>query len=150
MTHNAPQPASGQTVALIVAAGRGRRFGGALPKQYAPLGGRTVLAWTIEAFLTHPGVDRVRCAIHPDDRDLYDHVVATLQGPADTLLPPVFGGATRQDSVRLGLDSLADAPPARVLIHDAARPFVSAGVIDGILDALDTHPGAIPALAVIA
>ena len=131
------------SVALIVAAGRGRRFGGALPKQYAPLGGETVLRHTVRAFLRHPGVDAVRVAIHPDDADLY---AAALHGL--DVLAPVMGGATRQDSVRLGLESLETLNVAKVLIHDAARPFVSPGVIDGVIDALDDEAGALPALAV--
>lgn len=137
-----------KTVALIVAAGRGRRFGGAQPKQYAPLGGRTVLAWTVDAFMNHPGVDGVRCVIHPDDQDLYAAAVFDIGAGKPGLLPPVFGGATRQDSVRLGLESLVEDGVGRILIHDAARPFVDAGVIDGVLKALETHPGALPALAV--
>lgn len=134
---------SQRTVALIVAAGRGRRFGGALPKQYAPLGGETVLRRTVQAFVAHPGVDAVRVVVHPEDTDLYQSAVAGLD-----VLTPVPGGATRQDSVRLGLESLEALDVSRVLIHDAARPFVDASVIDGVLGALDRHGGALPALAV--
>jgi 2-C-methyl-D-erythritol 4-phosphate cytidylyltransferase/2-C-methyl-D-erythritol 2,4-cyclodiphosphate synthase len=137
-----------QTVALIVAAGRGRRFGGAQPKQYAPLGSKTVLRRTVEAFSGHPDIHAVRVMIHPDDMDLYK---AALDGLADGLyiLEPVFGGATRQESVRLGLESLESLDDVRkVLIHDAARPFVSALIIDEVVKALDTHSGALPALAV--
>lgn len=143
-TSLSPRP----TVALIVAAGRGRRFGGAQPKQYAPLGAVSVLARTVAAFLAHDKVDHVRCVIHADDVDLYDAAVAPFAANDETLLPPVTGGAERQDSVRLGLQSLQDLNPAKVLIHDAARPFVDATLIDGVLDALDTHGGAIPAVAV--
>ncbi|MFC1672755.1 bifunctional 2-C-methyl-D-erythritol 4-phosphate cytidylyltransferase/2-C-methyl-D-erythritol 2,4-cyclodiphosphate synthase [Pseudomonadota bacterium] len=131
------------TVALIVAAGRGRRFGGDQPKQYAPLGGQTVLAQTIARFLANPGVDLVRCAIHADDRDLYDAATEGLD-----LLEPIIGGVTRQDSVRFGLESLQDLGCAKVLIHDAARPFVSDALIDGVIEALDNHAGALPAVAV--
>ena len=130
-------------VALVVAAGRGQRFGGALPKQYASLGGRPVLARTLAAFARHPRIDAVRAVIHPDDRDLYDQASTGLP-----LLEPVPGGTSRQDSVRRGLESLADRSPARVLIHDGARPFVTEAVIDGVLDALDTGPGAIAAVPV--
>lgn len=143
MTQKHTQQDSGRTVVLIVAAGRGRRFGGALPKQYAPLGGETVLYRTVQAFLAHPGIAAVRVAIHPDDTDLYQAATAGLD-----LLAPVLGGATRQDSVRLGLESLHGLDFAQVLIHDAARPFVDAAVIDGVLDALTHHAGALPALAV--
>ncbi|HEY9164475.1 MAG TPA: bifunctional 2-C-methyl-D-erythritol 4-phosphate cytidylyltransferase/2-C-methyl-D-erythritol 2,4-cyclodiphosphate synthase [Magnetovibrio sp.] len=136
-------PETTNTVALIVAAGRGRRFGGALPKQYAPLGTATVLRHTVQAFLAHARVTHVRVVIHQDDVDLYQAAVDGL-----SLLEPVFGGATRQDSVRLGLESLEGLNPSNVLIHDAARPFVSAAIIDGVVDALNEHAGALPAVAV--
>lgn len=135
-----------KTFALIVAAGRGRRFGGALPKQYQQLAGRPVLAWTLAAFATHPEVDGVLAVIHPDDRDLYDAAAAGLD-----LLEPVPGGAERQDSVRLGLErlaALAGAEEARVLIHDGARPLPGEALISRVIAALDTHPGALPCLAV--
>ncbi len=130
-------------IALVVAAGRGMRLGGVLPKQYLPLGGRPLLRHSLETLAAHPRVGKVRVVYHPADRDLYDGAVAGLD-----LLPPVAGGAARQDSVRLGLESLEDLGPERVLIHDAARPFLDRGVIDRVLDALDDAPGAIPALPV--
>ena len=87
--------------------------------------------------------------INPADRSLYDDAVQGSKDPeARKLLAPVAGGETRQDSVRNGLESLADAPPDLVLIHDGARPLVSNAVIDGALDALAGHDGALPALAV--
>jgi len=132
-----------ETVALVVAAGRGRRFGGDLPKQYALLGGATVLRHTLMAFVNDAEVDGVRCVIHPDDRALYDAASAGLD-----VMEPVPGGATRQESVRLGLESLKDTPPRHVLIHDAARPFVDTSLIRGVLDALGDHGGALPAVAV--
>jgi 2-C-methyl-D-erythritol 4-phosphate cytidylyltransferase/2-C-methyl-D-erythritol 2,4-cyclodiphosphate synthase len=131
------------TIALIVAAGRGQRFGGALPKQYQLLAGRPILAWTLAAFARHPRVDGVRAVIHPDDRDLYDRAAAGLD-----LMEPVAGGRERQDSALNGLESLAGLGAAKVLIHDGARPFPPASVIDGVIDALDSRPGAIPALPV--
>ncbi len=133
----------GGTVALVVAAGRGRRFGGDVPKQYTELGGRAVLTRTVRAFLAHPRVDHVRCVIHPDDRNLYTSAVAGLD-----VLEPVDGGAVRQDSVRLGLESLVPLTPDYVLIQDAARPFVDGAVIDGVLDALADHLGALPTVPV--
>jgi 2-C-methyl-D-erythritol 4-phosphate cytidylyltransferase / 2-C-methyl-D-erythritol 2,4-cyclodiphosphate synthase len=132
--------------ALIMAAGRGSRAGGGLPKQYRALGGRTVLARALARFLAHPGLDRIAVVIHPDDAALYD---AATAGTDDArLLDPVAGGDTRARSVRLGLEALArsDPPPGLVLIHDAARPFVSAPVIDGVLAALAGHDAALPAL----
>jgi 2-C-methyl-D-erythritol 4-phosphate cytidylyltransferase/2-C-methyl-D-erythritol 2,4-cyclodiphosphate synthase len=133
-------------IALIVAAGSGMRFGGEVPKQYLPLGGRAVLRHSVEAFLGHARIDGVRVVIGPEHRALYETAVAGL--PAPRLLPPAFGGATRQESVRHGLESLADEPPARVLIHDAARPFVSADIIDRTLAALDEAPAAVVAVPV--
>ena len=135
--------------ALIVAAGRGHRVGGPLPKQYRQLAGRAVLGHSVRRFTTHPGIDRVRVVINPADRPLYDEAVRDSGNAADgALLMPVAGGETRQDSVRNGLESLADAAPDLVLIHDGARPLVSAAVIDGALDALEGHDGSLPALAV--
>lgn len=128
-------------IALVVAAGRGTRLGGAEPKQYRPLAGRPVLRHGLDILSAHPAVAAVRTVYHPDDHALYAAATAGLD-----LLPPVAGGATRQDSVRLGLESLAALAPARVLIHDAARPFLSAGVIDRVLAALDEAPAAIPAM----
>ncbi|WP_193370627.1 bifunctional 2-C-methyl-D-erythritol 4-phosphate cytidylyltransferase/2-C-methyl-D-erythritol 2,4-cyclodiphosphate synthase [Pelagibius marinus] len=136
---------SGKTAdALIVAAGRGQRFGGSLPKQYASLAGVPLLRHTLQAFAAHPAIGRVRAVIHPDDRDLYDAAAAGLN-----LAEPVAGGASRQESVLRGLESLAERAPARVLIHDGARPFVSAPVVDRVLAALDKVPGAIAALPVV-
>lgn len=131
------------TIALIVAAGRGRRFGGDVPKQYQALGGIPVLRHTVQAFLNAYNIDLVRCVIHPDDQDLYEEACAGLD-----ILSPVHGGETRQESVRLGLESLMDHEPDKVLIHDAARPFIAGHVIDGVIEALDVHPGALPAVPV--
>ena len=141
-------PAAGpRTAVIVVAAGRGSRFGGDGPKQYANLAGRTVLRWSIEALLAHPAIESVCCVIHPDDQVAFAQAVAGLQGD----VTPVPGGATRQASVRNGLESLAalPTPPGRVLIHDAARPLLLPSVIDRVLAALATAPGAIPALAVV-
>ena len=135
--------------ALIVAAGRGHRVGGPLPKQYRALAGRMVLGHSVRRFTTHPRVDCVRVVIDPADRPLYDDAVQGSEDPeARKLLAPVAGGETRQDSVRNGLESLSNSPPDLVLIHDGARPLVTEAVIDGALDALAGHDGALPALAV--
>src|SRR5271168_4159975 len=104
--------------ALIVAAGRGTRFGGALPKQYLPFGGSSVLRHAVAAFVSHPRINAVQVVIRGEDRRIFDEAVAGL-----SLLPPVPGGAERQDSVRLGLEALVPYDPERVLIHDGARPF---------------------------
>jgi 2-C-methyl-D-erythritol 4-phosphate cytidylyltransferase/2-C-methyl-D-erythritol 2,4-cyclodiphosphate synthase len=130
-----------KSVALVVAAGRGHRAGGEIPKQYMTLAGRPLLRRTVAAFAGHGEIDAVRVVINPDDRALYDAAVAGL-----TLLEPVAGGAERQDSVRNGLESLVEHGLDNVLIHDAARPFVTADLISRTLAALDHGPGAIAAV----
>ncbi|MBI5163320.1 MAG: bifunctional 2-C-methyl-D-erythritol 4-phosphate cytidylyltransferase/2-C-methyl-D-erythritol 2,4-cyclodiphosphate synthase [Magnetospirillum sp.] len=132
-----------KVVALVVAAGRGRRFGGDVPKQYLDLAGRPLLRHTLAAFAANPQVNAVRAVIHPDDRPLYDAAATGL-----SLLEPVAGGETRQDSVLRGLESLVALAPDAVLIQDGARPFTDAGIIARVMRALDDHPGAVPAVAV--
>lgn len=135
---------SNQTIALIVAAGRGVRSGADGPKQYCPLGGRALLRWPVERFLAHPAIDAVRVVIHPDDQDQYASATAGLDLP-----PPILGGVSRQESVRLGLDAIAaEGGAGRILIHDAARPFITHDLIDRLLAALNDAPGATPALPV--
>lgn len=129
--------------ALIVAGGRGERFGGAVAKQYQSLGGQPVLRRTLRCFLAHPRVDTVRVVIRDGDRDLYDAAAAGLSLPE-----PVIGGRTRQESALRGLESLESLAPATVLIHDAARPLCPPEVISRVLDALATAPAAVPAVAV--
>jgi 2-C-methyl-D-erythritol 4-phosphate cytidylyltransferase/2-C-methyl-D-erythritol 2,4-cyclodiphosphate synthase len=132
-----------KTAVLVVAAGSGKRFGGEVPKQYLDLAGRMVLRHSLSRFAAHPRISKVRAVIHPDYRAQYDQAASGLG-----LLEPVPGGAQRQDSVRLGLESLAEFAPDYVLIHDGARPFIDAGTIDRVIDALSSHVGAIPALPV--
>jgi 2-C-methyl-D-erythritol 4-phosphate cytidylyltransferase/2-C-methyl-D-erythritol 2,4-cyclodiphosphate synthase len=128
--------------ALLVAAGRGDRFGGAVPKQYLPVGGSMVLRHAVRAFVAHPRIAAVLVAIRPQDRSLYDRAIAGLP-----VLPPVAGGASRQESVRLGLEALVARHPECVLIHDGARPFPDAGLIDRVIDALERAAAAVPCLA---
>jgi 2-C-methyl-D-erythritol 4-phosphate cytidylyltransferase/2-C-methyl-D-erythritol 2,4-cyclodiphosphate synthase len=120
--------------ALIVAGGRGSRFGGPLPKQYASLAGQPVLRRTLEVFQVTPGIDGIQVVIAPGDEG---HYMAAVQGL--DLPPPVVGGASRQESVLNGLEVLAARPPDLVAIHDAARPFVRVSDIIGCLEAL--RPG---------
>lgn len=138
------------TAVVVVAAGRGARAArdGEAPKQYRPLAGRPVLARTLAAFLDHPRIDVVVVAIGPDQTDLYEEATSEFAGDS-RLLAPVTGGDTRQASVRAGLEALAEAAPDRVLIHDAARPFVSAEVIDRTIDGLEDAAGALPCVAVV-
>jgi 2-C-methyl-D-erythritol 4-phosphate cytidylyltransferase / 2-C-methyl-D-erythritol 2,4-cyclodiphosphate synthase len=133
---------------IVVAAGRGVRAAGPkplIPKQYLPIGGVPMLTRAIGAFAAHPSVDEIMVVIHPDDLALYESATNSL---ADRLRPPVSGGAERQDSVRSGLEAIAENPPERVLIHDAARPFVDAGLIGRVIRSLDSHAGALPCLPV--
>jgi 2-C-methyl-D-erythritol 4-phosphate cytidylyltransferase/2-C-methyl-D-erythritol 2,4-cyclodiphosphate synthase len=131
-----------RTAALIVAAGRGERVGGPVPKQYLPLLGKPMLRWTVEAFLGR--VDTVQLVIGPDDEAAYREAMHGLDLPH-----PVAGGATRQHSVMHGLEVLAHRKPDFVLIHDAARPLVSRETIDGVVAALAIGAGAaVPLLPV--
>lgn len=132
-------------VALITACGRGNRFnrGEGIPKQYLPLAGMPMLRHSILAFLNHPQITDVMCVIHPDDTALYEKATLGLD-----LLNPVFGGDTRQSSIRIGLENLIDYKPDKILIHDGVRPFVSKRIINGILEKLESHPAVIPAIAV--
>lgn len=157
------------TIALIVAGGTGTRFGtNSLPKQYAPLGGRPVLAHSIETLCAHPKIDAVAVVIHPSHQDFYNRSCSGLLASAMSLtasptkergllsadsyaklLPPILGGAERQDSVRMGLQALAAHQPKTVLVHDAARPGMTLTLIDRLLEARDSGKLAvIPALSV--
>jgi len=148
-TDYADTPPSPIVAALVVAAGRGTRIGGAdAPKQYRKIGGKPILRRTLEALASAPDIDVLQVVIHPDDRPLYDAAVAGFDAPAE-LRPPVTGGATRQQSVLAGLRALSSAAPDFVLIHDAARPFVTRTVIGACVEALAAgHPAAIAATAV--
>jgi 2-C-methyl-D-erythritol 4-phosphate cytidylyltransferase/2-C-methyl-D-erythritol 2,4-cyclodiphosphate synthase len=132
-----------QTAAIIVAAGRGSRAGGGLPKQYRPIAGQPVLRASLEAFVRHREVDAVLPVIHGDDEALFASLAADLP-----VLPPVHGGATRQTSVRVGLERLAADKPGLVLIHDAARPFASAALIARAIAAGRRDGAAIPSLRI--
>lgn len=129
---------------LIVAAGTGERMGEGGPKQYRRLGGQTMLCHAIRAFQVHPGIGEVRVVIHPDHRAEYDAACGSLGLPE-----PVMGGKTRQESVFNGLKALAEAAPERVLVHDAARPFVSEALIFRVLEGLRHSPAVIPVIPVV-
>ena len=132
-----------RTAILIVAAGKGERAGTSTPKQYVPLLGQSMLRRSIEAFCGRPDT-LIKVAIGPGQEALYGIATAGLD-----LSPPAIGGATRQESVRRGLEALAGDAPDFVLIHDAARPLVSPRLIDGVIGALqDGADAAIPLLPV--
>ena len=135
-----------ETAAVIVAAGRGTRAAGeGVPKQYRLVGGVTLLTRALECFTAHPKIDTLVSVIHADDQAHYFSASAPF---TRKLLEPVFGGATRQDSVRAGLQRLKAHSPRNVLIHDAARPFAGAALIGRVIEGLVEHDGAVPALAV--
>ncbi len=135
-----------RTAALIVAAGRGTRAGDGLPKQYREIGGQPVLARTLGAFVAHPRIEMIQIVIHSDDRALYDDCVPQN----GKLLPPVAGGDSRAESVLAGLRALAERGETDgVLIHDAARPFVSPEMIDRVVNALNGAEGALAMLPAV-
>ncbi len=135
-------------VAVIVAAGSGHRAGRAQgrSKQYCLLSGEPVLKRTLRAFLDHPSIGNVIAVIKEGDQSLYQEAANGLQSAK--LLPPATGGETRQQSVAAGLLALGALSPAGVIIHDAARPFVSAACIGDTLAALTAFEGAIAAAPV--
>lgn len=137
----APFPATPKVVALIVAAGGGTRAGGDIPKQYARVAGKPMIAHSYAALSAHPHIDRVIVAIGAGQDALLDQAI----GP----VARVTGGAMRRDSVRAGLEAIAaDGGADAVLIHDAARPFLSAAIIDRLIEALADNGGAVPVLPV--
>ncbi len=129
------------TAAIIVAAGKGIRAGGSIPKQFAPLWGKPMLCHSVTALASHPMITQTIIVIgegqHEYARALQLENVSFVEG-----------GAERRDSVRAGLEALEGKGVTRVLIHDAARPFIPSAVIDALLAALDRDPGAIPVLPV--
>lgn len=126
--------------AIIVAAGSGARAGGGLPKQFRPLAGRALLAWTIDVFVRHPAIDRVIVVINPG----HDALIRDLDLPDSVITVP--GGDSRTGSVRAGLAACSGDTPDLVLIHDGARPLASSALISRVIDALARHDGAIPVL----
>ncbi len=134
-----------KTGVIIVAAGRGARLGGETPKQYRLLAGKTVLERALACFLASPKIDAVQVVIHPDDVALYTKAVAALAADA-RLKTPVYGNSTRQGSVHAGVVALDNVDV--VLIHDAARPFVSDTLLQNALEAGSTGDASIPGLPV--
>jgi 2-C-methyl-D-erythritol 4-phosphate cytidylyltransferase/2-C-methyl-D-erythritol 2,4-cyclodiphosphate synthase len=132
---------------IVVAAGRGARLGGTIPKQYLPCAGRPLICHAIEALTSAHEFAAATVVIHPDDRDLYDASIAHLAPDAARVLTaPALGGATRQRSVRNGLEAQANAEPDIVLIHDGARPFASRELIWRAIEAAQRHGAAVPAI----
>jgi 2-C-methyl-D-erythritol 4-phosphate cytidylyltransferase/2-C-methyl-D-erythritol 2,4-cyclodiphosphate synthase len=135
---------NGVVAAVVVAAGRGLRAGGGqFPKQYRAIAGEPVIRASLKMLAAHPDVALVQPVIHSDDIALFE---AASEGLG--LLLPVFGGATRQASVRAGLEALSEAKPDIVLVHDAARPFASAALVSRGIEAAREGAAAIPALPI--
>ena len=128
-----------RTSALIVAAGLGTRAGTQIPKQFAPLGGKPMVQHSVEALAGHPGISDLTVVVGAAQAD----AAKAILGDKVQL---VIGGAERKDSVMAGLEALAGTQ--RVLVHDAARPFLTAPVIDRLMSALDKDAGAVPVLPV--
>ena len=124
--------------ALIVAAGRGTRAGGNDPKQWQMLAGKRVIDHTLNAFKRHRNIDTILVVLHPEDQNRL----------TDPTIKTALGGATRNQSVYNGLRALRAAAPKQVLIHDVARPLISAKCITDVIQALQTHSGAAPALPI--
>jgi 2-C-methyl-D-erythritol 4-phosphate cytidylyltransferase / 2-C-methyl-D-erythritol 2,4-cyclodiphosphate synthase len=134
----------GTIAAVVVAAGRGERAGGEIPKQYRAIAGEPMIRPTLRAFVTHRRMDFVQPVINPADEKLYRAATDGLEN----LLPAVAGGSTRQASVRAGLEALASRAPDLVLIHDAARPFLTGALIDRAIAAGLAGGAAVPGIAV--
>ena len=132
-----------RAVAVVVAARRGIRAGGDLPKQYRVVAGIPVIRRSLEMLLRQAEVSAVQPVIHPDDEDLFRRTAGALD-----VREAVWGGATRQESVRAGLEAIAALRPEIVLIHDAVRPFASPALVSRALAAVEGCDGAVPALPV--
>ena len=136
-------PKPNRTAAIIVAAGRGLRAGAGGPKQYRSIAGRTVISRAMQPFCDHPMLAAVQPVVNPDDVAIFNEAVGAMRYQS-----PVNGGATRQASVRAGLEALASLAPDIVLIHDAARPFASEALIARAIDAAAATGAAVPVIPV--
>src|ERR1700738_3425338 len=136
-------PKPERTAAILVAAGRGLRAGSGGPKQYRAIGGQTLIFRAMEPFCRHPQIFAVQPVLNPDDTAMFNDAVSTLRHE-----PPASGGAARPASVPGGLEALASQKPDVVLIHDAARPFVTAALISRAIDAAGRTGAAVPAIPV--
>ena len=134
---------AGKVAAVVVAGGRGLRAGGELPKQYRQICGEPVIRRALLAFARHPEISIVQPVIHPADKELYLAAIQDMR-----LLPAVAGAELRQGSVRAGLEALEPHAPELVLVHDAARPFVSGALITRAIAAARASAAAVPVMGV--
>tara|TARA_Y100000588_G_scaffold288831_1_gene307316 strand:- start:3856 stop:5022 length:1167 start_codon:yes stop_codon:yes gene_type:complete len=132
------------TVALVLAGGQGTRIGVGLPKQYRKLAGKPLLRWSLETLCNHQGIDHVKVVIHPDSEPLYRDVITNLQ-----LLEPVYGGPTRYESSRNGIQSFKELSPGIILIHDGARPFITPQLLDQLILNLTCRMAVVPGIQIV-
>ena len=132
-----------QIIALLVAAGKSERMQTDVPKPYLQIGDDNLMRRAVKAFINHPEIDGVRVVIRREHHALYKQAISGL-----TLFPCVMGADTRQESVHLGLESIAHRNPHYVLVHDIARPLASPELISRVVAALKTNKAAIPALSI--
>ncbi|MDX1738419.1 MAG: 2-C-methyl-D-erythritol 4-phosphate cytidylyltransferase, partial [Alphaproteobacteria bacterium] len=130
---------------IIVAAGRGYRAGGDIPKQYRLVGGKPLIRYSAEKFAAHPNTRKLVVVVHPNDVEFYSEALAGIECDF------VFGGEERQDSVRKGLSHLSNCveDDSIVLIHDAARPFITADLIDSTIEAAANYGAAVPCIDIV-
>ena len=124
---------------IIVAAGRGTRAGGTLPKQWQQLMGKPVIQWSVDTFLKNSMINEVIVVYHPDDQNLMNQISNDVQG--------VLGGATRDASVKCGLSKLETSAPDYVLIHDAARPCLDQKLLSECINAVLIKGAVVPAIS---
>lgn len=127
-----------KNIAVILAGGTGSRMGSSVPKQFMPLAGRTVIEYSIETFCNHPAIDEVAVVVHPDWRGRMEEIVAS--GRREKLKKIIDGGSERYMSSLNAIMAYIDEPDdTNLMLHDAARPFVSAEIIDRVVAALKHH-----------
>lgn len=137
-----------RTHIIIVAAGSSKRFGGDIPKQYIKIDGNTILEHNIDTFAKY--TQNVHIVINPEHKKHYEQIAPSPRpyplkgGGEEKMLHFINGGATRQESVFLGLKAIEKYNPEKVLIHDAARPFVKVDLVKRIIKALDEHKAVLP------
>lgn len=137
--------------AVVLAAGRGERFGGGgSSKLYVKLAGRPILAYSLAQLTCSPLIDRVVVVIRPEERERLEREVLKplelSEAEAEAKVKVVPGGEERQDSTRAGIEALADREPELVCVHDGARPFFSEGLLERLIEAAREHGAAVPAL----
>jgi 2-C-methyl-D-erythritol 4-phosphate cytidylyltransferase / 2-C-methyl-D-erythritol 2,4-cyclodiphosphate synthase len=132
-----------KVAAVIVAGGTGTRAGGDKPKQYQLIGNKPAIWWTLQTFLSHPAISHVQVVMGHDHAADFADATAGLELPT-----PAIGGESRQESCRIGVEACSFIEPDLILIHDAARPFISHGVIDSVLAGLKFADAVIPGIAV--